>query len=77
VPLSLAYWDSNPPQAEDDLRENDLEAAYVNFLKAISIVVEVVPQHRGMKAIEARKTVEADEYWIVRKVRPSRLPSLC
>jgi hypothetical protein len=55
------------------LREKDREAAYVNFLNAISIVVEVVPQHRGMKAIESRKTIEADEYWIVRKVLPSRL----
>jgi hypothetical protein len=59
------------------MREKDLEAAYINFLKAISIVVEVIPQHRDMKAIESRKTVEADEYWIVRKVSPTCLQPLC
>ena len=57
-----------------DLRENDLEAAYVNFLKAISIVVEVVPQHHGRKAIESQKSVEADEYWIVRNVHAPSAP---
>jgi hypothetical protein len=51
------------------MRERDLEAAYVNFLKAISIVVEVIPQHRAMKVIESRKMVEAEEYWVVRTVR--------
>jgi USP8 dimerisation domain len=67
-----------PWQAHDVLREKDLEAAYINFLKAITIVVELIPQHRDMKAIESREAVElADRYWIVRKVSRAYLQSLC
>jgi len=62
------------PQAEEDLREKDLEAAYVNFLKAISIVVEVFPQHRDVKAIESQKSLEADGYWVVRNVHALSAP---
>ena len=50
------------------MKDDDLEAAYVNYVKAISIVAEVIPGHRGMKEIDERKTIQAQEYWIFRKV---------
>jgi hypothetical protein len=50
------------------VKDDDLEAAYVNYVKAVSIVVEVIPRHRGMKEIDERKTIQAQEYWIFRKV---------
>jgi hypothetical protein len=46
-----------------------VEAAYVNYVKAISIVVEVIPQHKGMKELEEKRTVQAQEYWIFRNVQ--------
>ena len=46
-----------------------MEAAYVNYVKAISIVVEVIPQHKGMKELEEKRTVPAQEYWIFRNVQ--------
>src|SRR5277367_6731092 len=56
-------------QAEEDVRENDVEAAYVNYIKAVSIVVEVIPRHKGMKELEEKRTVQAQEYWIFRNVQ--------
>jgi hypothetical protein len=50
------------------LRDEDLEAAYVNYLKAVSIVVEVIPLHKDMKELEERKTTQAQEYWNFRSV---------
>jgi hypothetical protein len=49
------------------VRDDDLEAAYVNYLKAVTIVAEVIPRHKGMKEVEERKTAQAQEYWIFRK----------
>jgi hypothetical protein len=51
-----------------DVAEHDLEAAYVNYVRAISIVVEVIPRHRGMREIEGSKSAQALEYWAFRKV---------
>jgi hypothetical protein len=58
-------------KAEMDVGDNDPEAAYVNYVRAISIVAEVIPRHKGMKDIDERKTIEAQEYWIFRKVLPT------
>lgn len=57
------------------MRDDDPEAAYVNYVKAVTIVAEVIPRHKGMKEIEERKTVQAQEYWIFRKVQFSPLAS--
>jgi hypothetical protein len=56
-------------QAEEDERGGDLEAAYVNYLKAVNIVAEVIPRHRGKKELDDRKTVQARDYWSFRSVR--------
>ena len=48
--------------------DGDAEAAYVNYLKAVSIVVEVIPRHQDMKELEEKITMQAQEYWKVRKV---------
>jgi len=57
------------------VRDDDPEAAYVNYVKAVTIVAEVIPRHKGMKVIEERQTVQAQEYWIFRKVQVSPLAS--
>lgn len=40
----------------------------MNYLRAVSIVVEVIPLHKSMKELEERKTVLAQEYWSFRSV---------
>src|SRR5579859_6611689 len=47
--IASASWLIKHHQAEMDIGEGDEEAAYVNFVRAISIVVEVIPRHAGMK----------------------------
>ena len=59
-------------QAEEDIRQNDPEAAYVNYLRAVSIIVEIIPRHKGMKEIEEKRTIAAEDYWRFRNVSLSQ-----
>jgi hypothetical protein len=51
-----------------DFEGNNLEGAYVNYLKALTIVVEVIPKHNDWREIQERRTERSIEYWLIRKV---------
>ena len=56
-------------QAEEDVKAGDIEAGYVNYIRATSIVVEVIPRHKGFAELEERKSAQAQDFWAFRNVR--------
>jgi len=50
------------------VKAGDIDAAYVNYVRATSIVAEVIPRHRGMSELEGRRTSLAQDYWAFRSV---------
>jgi hypothetical protein len=58
-----------------DMADKDLEAAYVNYVRAMSIIVEVIPRHKGMEELREARTVTAIEYWDFRKVNCNNIGS--
>jgi hypothetical protein len=51
-----------------DFEGSNIEGAYVNYLKALTIVVEVIPKHKDWREIQERRTERSIEYWLIRKV---------
>ena len=49
---------------------DDLEAAFVNYVRAGSIVEKIMPQHYGWRDLDEMRTLEAQDYWELRNVRP-------
>ena len=40
----------------------------MNYLKSLTIVVEIIPSHKEWKEIQGRRTERSMDYWILRKV---------